>query len=135
MNEILAVMKQMENVPDPPVTWRQISKEQRCSYCRAIAGHWTEALRQKSKSLPRKLSEGEYMDTLHKACEDSRNALPADQNGHTEQRQLGWLCEHILETVGEEDVWDLFLKQQDIPAKRLCTRMMRLCPKGSSTEF
>ncbi|CAJ1365254.1 unnamed protein product [Effrenium voratum] len=92
MNEILAVMKQMENVPDPPVTWRQISKEQRCSYCRAIAGHWTEALRQKSKSLPRKLSEGEYMDTLHKACED-------------------------------------------IPAKRLCTRMMRLCPKGSSTEF
>ncbi|CAE7475542.1 unnamed protein product [Symbiodinium natans] len=132
-DELLAAIKrQMDSVPEPPVDLRQIPKELRCTYCNAIASTFTIALEAKSKALPRSrqglMNEEEYIHALQDACEKpvrpgELEALPA------EARHLTWLCRDILQTLGEEDIWELFRKHAQVPAVHLCSKKLRLCPK------
>ncbi|CAK9049211.1 unnamed protein product [Durusdinium trenchii] len=58
MEEVLAVMRQMESIPDPPLTLSQIPEERRCLLCHTIA-----------KGLPtRQLHEEEFIDVLETIC-------------------------------------------------------------------
>ncbi|CAE7258249.1 unnamed protein product [Symbiodinium necroappetens] len=71
-----------------------------------------------------------YIKVLVEACE--KPVQPGDlESQHFEARHLKWLCGDILQTLGEEDVWELFQKHAEVPAARLCSRKLRLCPKES----
>eukprot|EP00913_Durusdinium_trenchii_P029012 g27202.t1 len=95
MEEVLAVMRQMESIPE---------RERRCLLCHTIAKGWARALESKVASLPtRQLHEEEFIDVEHQ-----------------------WLCQHILESVGEDDLWRIFVRFKDIPAEHLCTAEVRM---------
>ncbi|CAE7368967.1 unnamed protein product [Symbiodinium sp. CCMP2456] len=133
-DELLAAIKrQMDSVPEPPVDITEIPKDLRCKYCHAVASTFTTALEVKTKSLPPSrhgLKEEEYIKVLVEACE--KPVQPGDlESPHFEARHLKWLCGDILQTLGEEDVWELFQKHAEVPAARLCSRKLRLCPKES----
>ncbi|CAE6965012.1 unnamed protein product [Symbiodinium sp. CCMP2592] len=142
-DELLAAIKrQMDSIPEPPVDLTQIPKDLlafsafpdlRCSYCRAVASTFTRALEVKTKALPPSrhgLKEEEYIKVLVEACEKPLH--PGDlESPRFEARQLKWLCGDILQTLGEEDVWELFQKHAEVPAAHLCSRKLRLCPKES----
>ncbi|CAK9012532.1 unnamed protein product, partial [Durusdinium trenchii] len=44
-------------------------------------------------------------------------------------REHQWLCQHILESVGEDDLWRIFVRLKDIPAEHLCTAEVRMCSR------
>eukprot|EP00434_Breviolum_minutum_P016353 symbB.v1.2.014412.t1/scaffold1000.1/size145704/3 len=119
MEEVMALMRQMESIPDPPLSLRKIPEERRCSHCRALATSWTQSLVAKVASLPtRQLREDEYVEVLRVVCKED-----------TVQRERTWLCEHLLETVGENELWNIFQKFKDIPPEHLCSREARMCPR------
>ncbi|CAK9056348.1 unnamed protein product [Durusdinium trenchii] len=45
------------------------------------------------------------------------------------RREHQWLCQHILESVGEDDLWRIFVRFKDIPAEHLCTAEVRMCSR------
>ncbi|CAE7382223.1 unnamed protein product [Symbiodinium microadriaticum] len=149
-HELLAAIKrQMDSIPEPPVDITQIRKDLRCTYCHAVASTFTRALDAKTKALPpsrhglkEEVWEPAFADTsfahvvtryikvVVEACE--KPVQPGDlESQHFEARHLRWLCGDILQTLGEEDVWELFQKHEEVPAARLCSRKLRLCPKES----
>ncbi|CAK9056351.1 unnamed protein product [Durusdinium trenchii] len=112
MEEVLAVMRQMESIPDPPLTLSQIPEERRCLLCHTIA-----------KGLPtRQLHEEEFIDVLETIC--INNSVK-----ELMRREHQWLCQHILESVGEDDLWRIFVRFKDIPAEHLCTAEVRMCSR------
>lgn len=128
----MAMMRQMESIPDPPLSLRKIPKERRCSHCKAIATSWAQSLAAKVASLPtRKLREDEYMEALETVCEESK----APSGEDTLQRERQWLCKYLLDTIGEEELWSSFLKFKDIPPDHLCSSEVRLCPRNQKDVF
>ncbi|CAK9056347.1 unnamed protein product [Durusdinium trenchii] len=123
MEEVLAVMRQMESIPDPPLTLSQIPEERRCLLCHTIAKGWARALESKVASLPtRQLHEEEFIDVLETIC--INNSVK-----ELMRREHQWLCQHILESVGEDDLWRIFVRFKDIPAEHLCTAEVRMCSR------
>ncbi|CAK9012534.1 unnamed protein product, partial [Durusdinium trenchii] len=49
--------------------------------------------------------------------------------GNSGFREHQWLCQHILESVGEDDLWRIFVRLKDIPAEHLCTAEVRMCSR------
>eukprot|EP00439_Symbiodinium_sp_Y106_P044132 s1592_g5.t1 len=130
-DELLAAIKrQMDSIPEPPVDLTQIPKDLlefsafpdlRCSYCRAS---------KRRSTLKLKRPWQRYIKVLVEACE--KPLQPGDlQSPRFEARHLKWLCGDILQTLGEEDVWELFQKHAEVPEAHLCSRKLRLCPKES----